>query len=163
MINLTQGRLFMDIKKFLKNILFFGSVYYTSIATVLILIVTCLPGDNATLIETDRFLLILLFSFMMGLGSAILRAEIMSRTAASLTHAACYIIGFLLFVALSGAGFSSSVIFTLVFSIVYVVITIIARCALKAKSSTACTSAKKPAKEAKSKKEKSTYTNQFLK
>lgn len=153
----------MDIKKFLKNILFFGSVYYTAIATALILIATWLPGDSATLIETNRFLLILLFSFIMGLGSAILRAGVMNRTAASLMHAACYIIGFLLFVALGGAGFSSSVIFTLVFSIVYAVITVIARHLLKIGTPSSPAPVKKPTKEAKSKKEKSTYTNQFLK
>lgn len=153
----------MNIKKFLKNILFFGSVYYTAIATALILIATWLPGDSATLIETNRFLLILLFSFIMGLGSAILRADIMNRTAASLTHAACYIIGFLLFVALGGAGFSSSVIFTLVFSIVYAVITVIARHLLKIGTPASPATTKKPTKESKPKKEKSTYTNQFLK
>lgn len=153
----------MNIKKFLKNILFFGSVYYTAIATALILIATWLPGDSATLIETNRFLLILLFSFIMGLGSAILRAEIMSRAAATLTHAACYIVGFLLFVALGGAGFSSSVLFTLVFSIVYAVITLIARCLLKIGIPTSPDTTKKPTKESKPKKEKSTYTNQFLK
>ena len=85
----------MDIKNFFKNLLFFGSLYYTVITTVLMLIATLLSGDSAALIETKRFLLVLLFSFIMGVGSALLRAGIMNRTAASLAHAACYIIGFL--------------------------------------------------------------------
>lgn len=154
----------MEIKKFFKNLLFFGSVYYTAITTVLILIATLLSGDSAGLIETKRFLLILLFSFIMALGSAILRAGIMNRTAASLTHAACYILGFLLFVALGGANFAMSVIFTLVFAVIYIAVTLIARLLLKIGTN----NPKKPLTEKsqntkKSKKEKSTYTNQFLK
>jgi len=167
MYNFTQGTFIMDIKKFFKNLLFFGSVYYTVITTVLILIASLLPGDSAPLIETKRFLLILLFSFMMGIGSALLRANVMNRTAASLTHAACYVLGFLLFVALGGANFSTTVIFTLVFAIIYVTVTLIARKLLKIgvdneKKLSQGTSTPK-GKPQKSKKQKSTYTNQFLK
>ena len=154
----------MEIKKFLRNILFFGSVYYTAISTVLILIATLLPGDSAALIETDRFLLILLFSFIMALGSAILRAGIMNRTSASLTHAACYILGFLLFIALVSANFTTTVIFTLVFAIIYTVITLIARRLLKiGTNAPKKPSAQRSESAKKNKKEKSTYTNQFLK
>lgn len=157
----------MNIKNFLKNLLFFGSVYYTVITTVLMLIASLLPGDSAPLIETKRFLLILLFSFIMGLGSAILRANVMNRTAASLTHAACYVLGFLLLVALGDANFSTIVIFTLVFAIIYVAVTLIARKLLKIgvtdeKNSSKTTATAKPISK-KSKKEKPTYTNQFLK
>lgn len=157
----------MEIKKFLKNLLFFGSVYYTAITSVLIMIASLLPGDSAPLIETKRFLLILLFSFIMGLGSAILRANVMNRTAASAVHAACYILGFLLFVALSSMDFAVSVIFTLVFAIIYVVVTLIARKLLKIgvsneKNFSKNTANAKPISK-KNKKEKSTYTNQFLK
>ena len=154
----------MEIKKLLKNLLFFGSVYYTAITTVLILIATLLPDGSAALIETKRFLLILLFSFIMALGSAILRAGIMNRTAASLTHAACYILGFLLFVALGGEGFSTVVIFTLVFAIFYVAVTLIARCLLKiGTDAPKKPSTQKSESSKKNKKAKSTYTNQFLK
>ena len=166
-ITLLQGTFIMDIKNFFKNLLFFGSLYYTVITTVLMLIATLLSGDSAALIETKRFLLVLLFSFIMGVGSALLRAGIMNRTAASLAHAACYIIGFLLFVALGGANFSTTVIFTLVFAIIYVAVTLVARCLLKIgvgneKKPENNTSSPK-GKPQKSKKEKSTYTNQFLK
>ncbi len=157
----------MEIKKFLKDLLFFGSVYYTAITSVLIMIASLLPGDSAPLIETKRFLLILLFSFIMGLGSAILRANVMNRTAASAVHAACYILGFLLFVALGNANFPTTVIFTLVFAIIYVVVTLIARKLLKIgvsneKNASKNTANTKPISK-KNKKEKSTYTNQFLK
>ncbi len=157
----------MDIKKFLKDLLFFGSVYYTVITTVLMLIASLLPGDSAPLIETKRFLLVLLFSFIMGLGSAILRANVMNRTAASLTHAACYVLGFLIFVVLGDANFSTTVIFTLVFAIIYVAVTLIARNLLKIGVSNekklSKNTASPKASPKKSKKEKSTYTNQFLK
>lgn len=155
----------MQIKKFLKDLLFFGSIYYTVITTVLILIASLLPGNSEALIETKRFLLILLFSFIMGIGSAILRANVMNRTAASLTHAACYILGFLLFVALSNAGFTTSVIFTLAFSVIYTAITVIARAVLKIGTANVKLPSQNASnvKNGKSKKQKNTYTNQFLK
>ncbi|MBE6684652.1 MAG: hypothetical protein E7592_03255 [Ruminococcaceae bacterium] len=155
----------MKTNKFFKDLLFFGSVYYTLITSVLIMIATLVQNGSATLIDTKRFLLILLFSFIMGLGSAILRANVINRTAASAVHAVCYILGFLLFVALSSANFAMSVIFTLVFAIIYVAVTLIARCLLKI----GVTNEKKPNAPAakiqknKNKKEKSSYTNQFLK
>lgn len=154
----------MKIKKLLMDLLFFGSIYYTVITAALILIATLLMNNSEALIETKRFLLILLFSFIMGIGSAILRAGIMNRTAASLTHAACYVLGFLIFVSLVSADFTTSVIFTLVFAVIYIVITLIARCLLKIGVTDEKTASKSAApNKTNRKKEKSTYTNQFLK
>jgi hypothetical protein len=155
----------MDIKKLFKDILFFGSLYYTAITTVLIVIASLLSESEATLIDTKRFLLTLLFSFIMGIGSAVLRADAINHAAARATHAACYILGFLLFIALGGANFSASVIGTLVFAIVYIAVTLIIKLfSISGKSKgKSANENKRPQAHKSNKKEKNTYTNQFLK
>ena len=118
----------MNIGKFLKNFVFFGSVFYTVISTGFIFIASLLSeSQSAMILETDRFMCILLFSFIMSLGSTILRVDEINRVAAVCLHAACYILGFLVFMLLSGTKFAPAIIATAIFAVVYIVSTIICR------------------------------------
>ena len=116
----------MNIKKVLKNLVFYGSVYYTAITVAFILVAMMISeSDSVKIIDTDRFLLILLFSFMMSLGSTLLQIDRIPRVAAVCLHAACYILGFFVFILLCGGQFAATVIATAVFALFYLIVTII--------------------------------------
>jgi peptidoglycan/LPS O-acetylase OafA/YrhL len=157
-------------KNFFKDLLFFGSVYYTAIS-VLILLVT--SGMNETqavrIIETAQFFKILLFSFLMALGSAILRVRKISRVTARIIHAACYIGGFLLFYVLafasnaggSGSRFASTAIVTAIFAALYVAAVIISSAIKRKKGGATSVAQKAPAEKKSAKDKKKPYTSQF--
>ena len=118
----------MEIKmKFLKSVkdfLCYGSIFYTAITAFILILVSGTP-DKAP--DTERFLLILMLSFIFGLGSAIYRIDSISRPLATCLHAAIYNLGFLLFMALCSMGFAGSVIGTVIFAVVYTIITVVYR------------------------------------
>ncbi len=116
----------MELKKAFYNFIKAGSVYYTVISGGFLALAAVLSeGDNIKLLETSQFLKILLFSFMMGLGYAVLRIERLNRMASRSLHAGCYILGFLLFAALVGMEFAGIAISTALFAAVYVIVTAI--------------------------------------
>ena len=152
----------MKVSKPIKDFLFFGSVYYTVITVAIIAIASFMSeSDSAKLVETSQFLKILLFSFVMSLGSTLLRLEPIPKTVGILIHATCYIIGFLVFAVLCGAGFSVTAILTAVFALLYLIFTVAVRIILKKakNSSSSLPTAEKPVKK-RLKKEK--YTSQFI-
>jgi hypothetical protein len=116
----------MNAKNAIKNFLFFGSLYYTAITAVILFIaITLSHTDTVKVVEANNFFKIMLFSFTMALGSAIFRIDTLPRVWARTIHAACYIIGFLIFVALCGANFALSAISTAVFGLLYVITALI--------------------------------------
>jgi len=149
----------MNIKKSVKELLFFGSVYYTALS-VAIMLVSLIVSSNGyeKLLEPAQFFKILLFSFVMALGSVIVRTPKIARPLAVCLHCVCYIVGFLVFVLLCGAKFAPSMIFTAIFAFFYAVINlIVARVRAGAKGE------KKPPvrKAKKTKKSDGGYKSQF--
>ena len=159
----------MKFFKAVKDLICYGSVYFTAITTVMLLL--ALDKTNKAP-DTGRFLLFLLLSFIFATGSLIYSIKSINRPLAATLHAAIYNIGFLVFMALCGMGFAKSIIGTLAFAICYTVITVtyrlIKKRVLKAseKSDTPAPTSK-PAKEKKTspkkekKEENSGYTNLF--
>ena len=157
----------MDFKKAFKDFIFFGSTYFTAITVVILAVASSLSDAEAVqIIETSQFFKILLFAFLMSLGSTLLRVESIPRVAAVCLHAACYVLGFLLFFILaytgkvneSGTAFALTAIATLLFAIVYVVTTVIVRTFTKKKAPVK--SAPKVEKKEKPSKKKD-YVSQF--
>lgn len=152
----------MKILKAIKDFICYGSVYFTSIATVMLLLAAD-KTDKAP--ETSRFLLFLMLSFIFALGSTVYRIDGISRPLGVCLHAAIYNLGFLLFMILCDMGFSKSIIATLIFAIIYTAITVIIRLSSRAMkksgSAKAPVSQKSPQKQTNDKKEATEYKNLF--
>lgn len=152
----------MKIKKAIINFFCFGSLFYTAITSVLLVVALSLAEENAVkLIEIPQFLKILLFSFILSLGSTLIRIEAIPRVAAVCAHAGCYIAGWLVFITLCGATFATTTISTLVFAILYTIVTVIIKvCSKKTPSKKTIAEVVTPEKK---KNSKSSYTSQFHK
>jgi hypothetical protein len=152
----------MKILKAIKDFICYGSIYFTSIATVMLLLAAD-KTDKAP--ETSRFLLFLMLSFIFALGSTVYRIDGISRPIGVCLHAAIYNLGFLLFMILCDMGFSKSIIATLIFAIIYTAITVIIRLSSRAMkksgSAKAPVSQKSPKKQTNDKKEATEYKNLF--
>ena len=162
----------MEFKKFVKNFIFFGSLNNTVISAIFLLIAlavtpvsenaqvcsACGLSQDALFLEAGRFLAILLFSFIMSLGTAIFRINGISKTAAHLSHAACFVFGFLIFLLVCDMGFAKSVIGTAIFAIFYTIERIIQMLIIKHIGKSSVT----PNVSSKQKiQKKSEYTSQF--
>ena len=103
-----------------------GAVIYTAISTALIVIALFTAEDaSVKILMPKRFLFLLLFSFILALGSTVVKLEKISATAARILHAICYIGGFALLLLLCEMKFAPLMIASLVFAIGYVIITLI--------------------------------------
>ena len=167
----------MEIKKFLKNFVLFGALYNTVISGVFILsalsmspsaenmqyCTACGLPQNATFLDANRLFAILIFSFIMSLGTAIFCINGISKLLAHLSHAACFIVGFLVFLILCEMGFAKACIGTALFAIGYVIVRAIQMLIKKLiRKVSGNGSAKAPTKVAKAPKS-SGYVNQFKK
>lgn len=153
----------MNIRNILQKFIFFGSVIYTVISTgMIILAILMTDAQYSKMLDAKRFLYILLFSFILSLGSTLLRVEEISRVAAVCIHAACYVLGFFIFVILCGIEFAPAVIATVVFAVIYAVFTAICRLVSRSfsKAGNETKQIKKQPKEAKT---NNKYTSQFTK
>jgi hypothetical protein len=150
----------MNMKKALTNFICFGSVFYTAITAVILIIATSLAEEEAVrLVEIPQFLKILLFSFILSLGSTLIRIDAIPRVAAVCAHAGCYNIGWLTFMALCGASFTMIAISTLAFAIIYTIVTILIR--KVGKKAAARQTSKEINAPQKQKTVKNGYTSQF--
>lgn len=125
----------MEIKKFLKNFVFFGALNNTVISAFFIISAmamspsgevvqycnTCGLPQNGTFIDATRLFAILIFSFIMSVGTAIFRINGISKLLAHISHAACFIVGFLVFLVLCQQEFAKACIGTAIFAIAYVI------------------------------------------
>ena len=94
----------MNTNKLLKDFFSFTTAYYTAITLLVLLVASGMSDDSAVqIIEIGQFFKILLFSAMMGLGSAFYREETIPAVGRRLIHASCYVGGFLLFFILAFA------------------------------------------------------------
>ncbi len=145
----------------LKKIINLGAVYYTVISTVLLLF-SWIFGETSAILAPERFLSLLLFSFVMSVGSAVKETSFFGKTGSGVTHAICYIGGFLFCVLIPyGAKFSLAVIGLALFSAGYVIV-LITKSALNKKRTNKRPSKAKPEKKTKTKPEQNTeYKNLF--
>lgn len=119
----------MSTLKPLKIFWIVGASYFTVISAIMYALSLSNP-DQA--IVPKRFLLILLFSFIMGLGTAVSRIDGINKMLGYCLHAAIYIAGFAIFMWLSGEDFVRIAIGTLIFAAIYTVSTVIVRLLYKA-------------------------------
>ena len=150
----------MDFKRFFKHFVSFGAIYYTIISVGFITIAAMLSQKDTMLLEPGRFLSILLFAFIMGLGSALIRSPELPNVGAVCAHAGCFVGGFLIFMAVCGYDFARVMIATLIFAVIYTIVTLIINAIKKA------TNKSKRAKEVKTGEKnshKEAYKSQFKK
>ena len=123
--------------------------------------VTCGLPQNGTFLDASRLFAILIFAFIMSLGTAIFYVNGIPKLLAHLAHAACFIVGFLVFMLLCQMGFAKACIGTAVFAIGYVIVRAVQMLIRKlARKSGGKSAAKKASAE---KPQKSAYVNQFKK
>ena len=159
----------MNSKKLFKDFLSFTTAYYTAITIPVLLIASGMSDDSAIqIIEIGQFFKILLFSAMMGLGSAFYREETIPAVGRRLIHASCYVGGFLLFFILAfaiglgsvGSAFVASVVATVCFAIIYVTAVLLSAFFRKKPQGTAPVAPKAEVKK-REKKKKAEYHSQF--
>ena len=150
----------MNTKNLLKFFVSRGAIIYTVLSTALIVIALFTAEDaSVKILIPKRFLVLLLFSFILALGSMLIRLESLSATAGRLLHATCYIGGLALFLALCEVKFAPMMIATLVFAIIYVALALVA--ARKNTSRTTKTPTPNEKSPQKSKKNSAEYTPMF--
>lgn len=138
----------------LKKIINLGAVYYTAISAVFLIFGLMFGDAGAVLLTPFRFIMILLFSFVMSVGSYFKYGDVVSKTAGGILHVICYIGGFFFCILLpSGNKFSFTVIALVIFSIGYIAVCLIRSHLEKKKGSSARKTrkvkAEKPQKEKK--------------
>jgi hypothetical protein len=110
----------MDIKRTLKGFFSLGAIYYTVISVFIMLVGMALSdGGAAKLLVPQQFLYLLLYCYIMALGSALKKQASLSAPVAQLLHAACYVVGFMIFLVLCNMKFVSVIIATAIFAICY--------------------------------------------
>ena len=108
-----------------KRFLNLATAYYAIISACL-LVFSLIFGENGIILEPARFLLILLYCFIMSMGTAIKEEENLGIALRTITHAVCYIGGFFFCIILpTGAKFSPAVIFLAIFSLLYIAVCIV--------------------------------------
>jgi hypothetical protein len=163
-----------EFKKALKNIIMYGALYYAVISLPFIIYATvsssgaspsvcqtCGVDVGARYLEGSALLSVLFLAFVMAVGTSVMKIAGISKTVAVITHVGCFNIGFLLFMAIRGEGFTRSVIATVIFAIAYVIERVIQSAVVKA-TKRSSKAQKKPTEPVK-KNEKKPYTSQFSK
>lgn len=141
----------------LKKIINLGAIYYTAISAVLLIFGLVFGEAGAVLLTPSRFITILLFSFVMSVGSYFKYGNIVNKTAGGIIHAVCYIGGFFFCVLLpSNSKFSFVVIAIVLFSIGYIAVCTVKASLSKKKGSSQKSQKKK--KEISKKENKSSDT-----
>ena len=176
-----------------KELIFFflkrGAVLYTAISLPLFVVLSIISTESTPPIAPEKFLLVAILAYVMSLGATLYRVEAFSTMVARIVHASCFILGFFTFTFFILADFSSenldltqdftsALIATAVFAIIYAATCVIAAL-IKNKTSVFSLSAsgnsssgktsnatskkteKKPTRPKKSKREEDTYTNRF--
>ena len=108
------------------------------------------------------FLILAAYAFVLAFGDLPYLVGKCSSAAARAFHAACYNLGFFCFLLLCNVSFSSTVIATVIFALVYTVAVVLAGIWGKKNKLTPQKSVKTPTKgKGKQSKPQSTYTNRF--
>ena len=100
-----------------------GAIIYTCCSGVYFII--SLLVQNTKPLEPKQFISLLLFSYILSVGSTVYRCENLSRVARRFWHAVFFIGGFIIFLGLCGVTFKLVMLATLIFAIVYTPIAIV--------------------------------------
>ena len=155
----------MDVKKLLKYFVCCGTIYYTVISTVIMIInIALLSTDTTKVIVPEQFLFLLMFSGFMALGSTLRRIATVKSYIGWILNAVCYVLGFFIFALCCGMPPISSLLLTAAFSVIYAAVAITIgliekRCKKKSGDVYAVKSSKK--NKTTSKKKEETYTSMF--
>ncbi len=117
----------MSNKNLFKYFISCGAVIYTAISALFFIIEIRISNGAAAVFQLDpqRFLYLLLFSYVISLGNTLFKLESLSSTTRRLLHAASYIFGLLAFLTLSGLKFYAAMIISAVFALFYVLVVFI--------------------------------------
>lgn len=168
-------------RQFLKNAIIYGSIYFTFISLAILIIASMVENGseinpciscgfplNSLPLLPRQCLSLFLFSMLMGVGSSLYRCECINLIVRVWLHAICYILGFFIFFILC-CGYlqqeqvlTYTAIATILFSIVYTIITVISRAAARSFKK-AQNVPKTEAKQVKKAKRNQEYQSQFTK
>ena len=110
----------MNTKKLLKYFAVCGALYYTALSAIIMIInVALLAQDSTKVIVPQQFLYLLLFCYVMSLGSSLRQIDSISKTLGWVLNAACYVPGFFIFLLCLDMPPSSSLILSAVFIPIY--------------------------------------------
>ncbi len=110
----------MNAKEFFKKFISHGAVLYTVFSVFLLLISLMLSEQTASkFLQAKDFLYIALYSYILSLGSTLFASGYFSVPVSRLIHAICYNLGFLSFLLLREMKFSTAVILTVIFAVIY--------------------------------------------
>ena len=138
-----------------------GALYFTCISAPLLIISLAVESDK--ILSPDRFLLILLFSFLAAFGTAVKEHKDVGAGLGYTVHALCYLGGFLGLVLLpAGLKFTGTVIIFVIYLVLYATVCLV-RASKKRGSNGAPEKVEKAQKPEKPKKQKNTqqYTSLF--
>ena len=117
----------MNAKDLFKRFISRGAVIYTAGSLFILLFSLILPESSAAkILSPTPFLFFAIYAYIISLGSTLYVSGKFSSPIARLIHAACYNVGFLLFVIFCSMEFAYAAIFTAVFAIIYTASVIIA-------------------------------------
>ena len=156
----------MNTKTLLKSFVSRGAVIYTAGSLLILLFSLALPENSAArILSPTPFIFFAAYAYVMSLGSALFTSGKFSPAIARLVHAVCYNAGFLCFLLLCSMGFTTSVILTSVYALIYTASVFIVGAFKKnprKNTPTSSVSVKAPTKAKKEKaKPESTYQNRF--
>lgn len=136
-----------------------GAILYTCFSGIYFII--SIFANNLKPLEPRQFLSLLLFSYILSVGSTVYRYENISRIAKRCWHAAFFIGGFVIFLALCQVILKSILIATVVYVIIYAIFAVFAevRCTKCASAPTKKEASAK--KDALAKKSKQEYVSIF--
>ena len=156
----------MNTNKLFKYFIICGALYYTVLSTIIMIINVALLSENSTkVIVPEQFLYLLLFCYIMALGSALRRVDVMSKALGWVLNATCYVLGFFIFLLCSEMSLPSALILCAAFIPIYVItaftVSFIERKGSRTKKAKAeCPKHAKTKKSIKSK-DQETYTSMF--
>ena len=159
----------MNINKPLKFFVCCGALYYTAFSTLIMIInAALLAQDSTKVIVPEQFLYLLMFCYMMSLGSTLLRIDAIPRGLGWALNAICYVVGFLIFLLCSKMSFTSALILDAAFLIIYAIVAIAvsfvqrrAQASKRTKSASARQSGDPKTKKSNKSKDKESYTSMF--
>ena len=116
----------MNTKQLIKHFISRGAVIYTA-GSILIMLISLAMSDTSAsqILNPALFLYYAIFSYILSLGSTLYVSGYFPSYIAGTIHAACFNVGFFVFVLLCGVEFAFAVIFTLVFAVIYTICRVI--------------------------------------
>jgi hypothetical protein len=112
----------MDIKKWFRYFAACGAIYYTVLSAIIMIInVALLAQDSTRVIVPEQFLYLLMFCYIMSLGSSLRRIDTISKALGWVLNASCYVLGFFIFLLCLKMSLPSALILVVAFIPIYAI------------------------------------------